>query len=115
MQNKLESEVLAPDTSFRFFPWSDGRFLCPGKKFAQVELVAALAVLFRRHRVQPQCMENENLGQAQDRIFRAILDIEHEGKILHERGTLRVRASCGTNVKDEIGFHTPLKHCCNVR
>lgn len=32
-------------------PFSDGARACTGKKFAQVEFVAALAVIFREYRV----------------------------------------------------------------
>ncbi|KAL7268289.1 hypothetical protein RUND412_009090 [Rhizina undulata] len=35
-----------------FFPFSDGERPCLGRKFAQVELVAVLATLFRKHRIE---------------------------------------------------------------
>lgn len=57
-----------------FIPWSEGARNCPGKKFAQVEVVAVLASLFRRHRTQPTVEPGENLQAAQERTLRVIDD-----------------------------------------
>ncbi|KAJ8069483.1 hypothetical protein OCU04_003136 [Sclerotinia nivalis] len=35
-----------------FMPWSDGPRGCPGKKFGQVEFVAAMVGLFQNHRAE---------------------------------------------------------------
>lgn len=56
---QFENEVLASDTSDNFMPFAWGQRVCPGKKFAQVELVAALAVFFRDWRVEPALEGNE--------------------------------------------------------
>lgn len=80
----FENEVLASDTSSNFLPWAEGQRVCPGKKFSQVETVAALAVMFRSHKVLPQTEGNETPKQAQSRVFQTGLDVDHESKILHE-------------------------------
>ncbi|KAF2874075.1 cytochrome P450 monooxygenase-like protein [Massariosphaeria phaeospora] len=80
----IENEVLAADTSEHYLAWAWGQRVCPGKKFSQVELVATLATLFYKHTVQPELREGETLEQARKRVYQAGLDIEHEGKILHE-------------------------------
>ena len=48
----LENESLKPPPKKHSFrPWFEGPRVCPGKKFAQVEFVAVLAVLFRDWKV----------------------------------------------------------------
>ena len=49
-----------------------------------MELVATSALIFHDYVVSPQTFEGESLNQARRRIFKAGLEIEHEGKILHE-------------------------------
>jgi cytochrome P450 len=83
-KGKLESETLASDTQEHFLPWAIGQRVCPGKKFSQVELVATLAYMFRNYTVHPKPLVGETLDQARQRIFKTSLEIEHEGKILHE-------------------------------
>lgn len=51
-----------------FIAWSDGMRGCPGKKFAHVEHVAAMAGLFRDHRVSPVLEEGETAEAANARI-----------------------------------------------
>ncbi|KAF2787233.1 cytochrome P450 [Melanomma pulvis-pyrius CBS 109.77] len=80
----FENEVLASDTQQHFLPWAAGQRVCPGKKFSQVELVATLAFIFRDYTVHPQPQNGESIEQACNRIFKTSLEIEHEGKILHE-------------------------------
>ncbi|KAF1843633.1 cytochrome P450 [Cucurbitaria berberidis CBS 394.84] len=80
----FENEVLASDTQEHFLPWATGQRVCPGKKFSQVELVAALAFIFRDYCVHPQPLRNESMEQARKRIFNTGMEIEHEGTILHE-------------------------------
>ena len=80
----FESEVLAAETSEHFMPFAWGQRVCPGKKFAQVELVGVLAVLFRDWRVQPEPREGETLEQARARAWRSSLVVDHEGHMLHE-------------------------------
>lgn len=80
----FENEVLAGDTSTHFLPWAYGQRVCPGKKFSQAETVAVLAVLFRDWVVEPVTQDGESLEDARKRVFRTGMEIEHEGKILHE-------------------------------
>lgn len=80
----LEDEAIAPDTSANFLPWAYGQRICPGKKFSQVELVAALAMMFRDHRVNPQPRSGESIEDARSRVFATGLEVDHEGKILFE-------------------------------
>ncbi|KAL5431202.1 hypothetical protein PMIN07_009928 [Paraphaeosphaeria minitans] len=80
----IEAEILASDTAPHFLPWATGQRVCPGRKFSQVELVAALAVLLRDHVVSPQPNAGESLEAARKRVFATGLEIEHEGSILHE-------------------------------
>lgn len=49
-QNIANEELLEPAQN-TYFPWSDGPQSCPGKKFTQVEAVAVLALLFKKHRI----------------------------------------------------------------
>lgn len=42
--------------------------MCPGKKFAQVEVLAVLVSLFRKHRVKPAMLEGETLKEAESRV-----------------------------------------------
>jgi cytochrome P450 len=78
------NEILAADTSEYFMPWAWGQRVCPGKRFSQVELVAVLAALFRNWRVEPVLENRETMEQAQDRIWKASLVVDHEGHMLHE-------------------------------
>ncbi|KAF2641035.1 cytochrome P450 [Massarina eburnea CBS 473.64] len=80
----IENEVLAPDTSAHFLPWAHGQRICPGKKFSQVELVAALVMLFRDHVVAPQRQRNESMEDARSRLFKTGMEINHEGTMLFE-------------------------------
>ena len=67
-----------------FIPFAWGQRVCPGKRFAQVELVAILAVLFREWRVEPVPEHGETLEQAKDRAWKASLVVDHQGHMLHE-------------------------------
>jgi len=57
-----------------FIPFSFGPRVCPGKKFAQVEFVAVIARLLRRHQVSPVLLEGETIVDAQKRIFEIVED-----------------------------------------
>jgi cytochrome P450 len=80
----MEDEVVAPDTSAHFFPWAYGQRICPGKKFSQVELVAAVAVMFWDYRVDPVPQSGETMQDARRRLFATGLEVDHEGKMLFE-------------------------------
>jgi hypothetical protein len=57
-----------------FMPWSSGPRVCPGKKFAQVEFVAAIAVLFRNHGVRAVSLEGESQGETRARVLQVVND-----------------------------------------
>jgi cytochrome P450 len=80
----FEDETVAPDTSAHYLPWAYGQRICPGKKFSQVELVAALAMLFRDHKVEPLPHPGESMNDARKRAFATALEVDHEGKMLFE-------------------------------
>lgn len=82
--NSFEAEVLAADTSEHFMPWAWGQRVCPGKRFSQVELVAALAILFRDWKVEVVPEHGESRDQAQKRAWTSSLKVDHEGHMLHE-------------------------------
>ncbi|PQE10518.1 cytochrome P450 protein [Rutstroemia sp. NJR-2017a BVV2] len=80
----LEAESLLPDTSDNFMPFAWGQRVCPGKKFAQVELVAVLARLFGKWTVVPDPENGETLEQARNRAWKSSLIVDHQGHMLHE-------------------------------
>ena len=57
-----------------YLPWSIGPRSCPGKKFAQVEFVAVIAHLFRRHRVKAMWALTETQETVKKRIFETLED-----------------------------------------
>ncbi|KAF1994472.1 cytochrome P450 monooxygenase-like protein [Amniculicola lignicola CBS 123094] len=72
----IENEILPPDTSDDFFPWAYGRLVCPGKRFSQFELVAAIAAIFRDHRAEPVPTKGESVEGARLRTIQMAEDIE---------------------------------------
>lgn len=80
----FEAEEIAADTSEHFMPWPWGQRVCPGKKFSQVELVAALVTLFREWRVEVVPNQGETNEQARKRAWEASLVTDHQGRMLHE-------------------------------
>jgi cytochrome P450 len=64
----LEHEVMKP-MPVGYLPWSIGPRSCPGKKFAEVEFVAVIAHLFRRHRVKAAVEPGEKKEMVKKRIF----------------------------------------------
>lgn len=65
---------LSQETHFQphpgtFIPWITGPRVCPGKKFSQVEFVAAIAYLVGKYRVSPVLLEGETMEEAQKRIM----------------------------------------------
>ncbi|KAK3689095.1 putative cytochrome P450 [Podospora appendiculata] len=61
-----------------YLPWADGPQGCPGKKFSQVEAVAVLAGLFRRHRVRPVPGPGETEEQARKRAQDCADDVNYD-------------------------------------
>jgi cytochrome P450 len=69
----LEHEEMIP-IPVGYLPWSIGPRSCPGKKFAQVEFVAVIAHLFRRHRVKAVLEPGETMAAVKKRIFATLED-----------------------------------------
>jgi cytochrome P450 len=63
-------------TEKAYIPWASGPRVCPGKKFSQVEFVAAIAVLFHRHRVAPvvDTAKGETENLARERTMQVLAD-----------------------------------------
>ncbi|KAI9813048.1 MAG: hypothetical protein M1827_004268 [Pycnora praestabilis] len=70
----LTSERLMTPTKGSFIPWSEGARVCPGRKFAQVEFVAVMAMLFRNCRVRPALFEGEKPEEARERVLETVRD-----------------------------------------
>jgi len=51
-----------------FIAWSENIRNCPGKKFSQVEFVAAMATLFHEWRVDPVPEASESMEMARKRV-----------------------------------------------
>lgn len=66
-----DEDIISPQRG-AFIPWSEGERSCPGKKFSQVEFVAAIAGLFRDWRVDPIQQRGETLEGAQARVLELI-------------------------------------------
>ncbi|KAF7871970.1 uncharacterized protein EAF02_009075 [Botrytis sinoallii] len=67
-QNGELTEELWTPPKGSYMPWSEGPRGCPGKKFGQVEFVAAMAGLFYRHRVEIVKEGGENQEEAEKRV-----------------------------------------------
>lgn len=61
-----------------FCPWADGAQGCIGKKFSQVEAVAALACIFKDFRVRPKLEAGETLEQARQRAEECANDVNYQ-------------------------------------
>lgn len=69
----IEQEEIKP-MPVGYLPWSIGPRSCPGKKFAQVEFVAVVAHLFRRHRVKAVLEPGETMEAVKKRIYGVLED-----------------------------------------
>ncbi|MCJ1260725.1 hypothetical protein MMC22_000587 [Lobaria immixta] len=70
----FEGETFYTPPKGSYIPWSDGGRACPGKTFAQVEFVAAMAALFRDHFVEPEVNGGETMESALKRMEDVIAD-----------------------------------------
>jgi cytochrome P450 len=73
-ENGLKYEDFFQPTPGSYVPWAHGPRICPGKKFSQVEFVAVVSCLLRRHRVEPKLLEGESHAQASERILKVVQD-----------------------------------------
>ncbi|KAF7955583.1 hypothetical protein EAE96_004509 [Botrytis aclada] len=67
-QNGGLTEELWTPPKGSYMPWSEGPRGCPGKKFGQVEFVAAMAVLCHENRVEIVKEDGENQDEAEKRV-----------------------------------------------
>ena len=74
LSNHFDNETLLKPEKGTFIAWSEGARSCPGKKFAQVEFVAAMAALFRKHRAEPVPKAGETLAAARERVLHVVKD-----------------------------------------
>lgn len=72
--NHFDCETLLRPDRGTFIAWSEGARSCPGKKFAQVEFVATMAALFRKHRAEPVSKVGETLAAARKRVLHVVKD-----------------------------------------
>lgn len=72
--NAFEGETFHTPLKGSYIPWSDGGRACPGKRFAQVEFVAAMAALFRDHYVEPVVKHGESMERARKRMEEVVAD-----------------------------------------
>ena len=66
-----DEEIIVPQRGV-YIPWSEGERSCPGKRFSQVEVVAALAAIFLDCRVDPVLESGESEEAARSRILHQI-------------------------------------------
>ncbi|KAF7959216.1 hypothetical protein EAE96_002731 [Botrytis aclada] len=71
-----EKEFLFSPQKGTYVPWSEGARACPGKKFGQVEFVATMVSLFRRHRIEVVPEKGESIGEARKRAEKSVWDSE---------------------------------------
>ncbi|KAL4744326.1 hypothetical protein BDW72DRAFT_212824 [Aspergillus terricola var. indicus] len=74
LQSRLASEEIMQPRPGTYLPWSAGVQNCPGRKFAQVEIVAVMASLFREHRLRVELQEGEDFEKAQTRLLNCTND-----------------------------------------
>jgi len=79
----LSTEVLTPPPSATldigsavFIGWSTGPRTCPGKKSSQVQFVAVMSYLLRRHRVRIVKLKGESESEAQKRVLSVVGETE---------------------------------------
>ncbi|KAF2279506.1 cytochrome P450 [Westerdykella ornata] len=73
-EGKLPAEDFFTPATDTYFPWSDGPQNCPGLKFSQVEFVAVLLYLLRKHRIHGIKNPNESDLELQKRILSVVED-----------------------------------------
>ncbi|KAI8630633.1 cytochrome P450 [Xylariaceae sp. FL1651] len=97
ISQEKDSGSLADEQLFQpregvYTPFASGPRVCPAKKFAQVEFVAVIAQLFRKHRCSPIQLQGESTSESRKRVLRVIEDsnVLNTLKMLHpERVRLR--------------------------
>ncbi|KAJ9604486.1 hypothetical protein H2200_011322 [Cladophialophora chaetospira] len=67
-----DGEELIETVEHSYIPWASGPRVCPGKKFAQVEIVAVIASMMQSHVVAPVLDGGETEAAARERIARVV-------------------------------------------
>ena len=66
-----EKTIITPQKG-SFISWSEGIRNCTGKRFSQVEFVAAMATFFHEWRVDPVPEPSENMDMARKRVLKTV-------------------------------------------
>ena len=66
------SETFIEPAKGTYVPWAEGPRACLGRKFAQVEFVAVMAVLFRKHSVRPAVLKGESALRTKERLLQMV-------------------------------------------
>jgi cytochrome P450 len=74
----LQTESVIKPIRGLYIPWLDGAWVCPGKKFAQVEFIAVMSALFREHGFHVVLGNGESLEEARSCTLKAVENIEME-------------------------------------
>jgi cytochrome P450 len=115
IETKIEGEEvdLTPDTASTLFrppkgayiPFSEGFRACLGRRFAQVEILATLAVIYQNHSVE-LCVDEfasesevEAMGEDERVVVWRKAKVEAERKIREEMGTIITLQMRGKGVK----------------
>jgi len=72
--DSLKGEQLKPSPPGAFVAWSEGKRVCPGKRFSQVAFVAALAAMFLNYRADVVPDEGETHEEARARTLAVVND-----------------------------------------
>ncbi|RAK74326.1 cytochrome P450 [Aspergillus fijiensis CBS 313.89] len=62
-------DVYDAEMEQKLIAWSEGPRVCPGKRFSQIEVLAVLLQLFRRHRVEIVAEPGETVEEARERAY----------------------------------------------
>ncbi|KAF2651590.1 cytochrome P450 [Lophiostoma macrostomum CBS 122681] len=76
----LDGEKVVTPRKGSFLAWTEGLRVCPGKKFSQVEFVAAIAAVFRDWYVEPVRLGGESMEDARRRVAKLVE--EDTGQVL---------------------------------
>lgn len=76
LKSRPDEEHLFSPQKGTYVPWSEGARACPGKKFGQVEFVATMVSLFRKHRIEVVPEKGESAEEARRRAEKSVWDSE---------------------------------------
>ncbi|THV54440.1 hypothetical protein BGAL_0026g00110 [Botrytis galanthina] len=76
LKSRPDEEHLFSPQKGTYVPWSEGARACPGKKFGQVEFVATMVSLFRKHRIEVVPEKGESVEEARRRAEKSVWDSE---------------------------------------